>query len=377
MLKRVICIPDSFKGTLSSSQIIQVTQSIFNKHNPDVEVIGIEVADGGEGTVDAFLSISGGEKISCNVCGPHFEKMDSFYGVLPENIAVIEMAACAGLPLVKDNPNPLITTTYGVGELMISAYNHGCRKMIIGLGGSSTNDGGCGAAVALGVKFYDDSDQEFIPTGGTLINIRKIDISNVHPLVRESNIITMCDIDNPLYGESGAAYVFGPQKGADTNRVQLLDQGLRNLSNYLTTNLNKVVSDIPGAGAAGGMGGGMVAFFNSTLQSGIETILDIAKFNELIEGCDLIITGEGRIDSQTLRGKVPLGVSRRAKKLNIPVLCVVGSIGDGIEDIYNQGITSIISINNQPVDFSISKLKAIENLTITMDNLVRLLISTK
>lgn len=373
MLERVICIPDSFKGTLTSSQIIQVTQSIFNKHNPNVEVIGIEVADGGEGTVDAFLSISGGQKVSCPVCGPHFEKIDSFYGILPENIAVIEMAACAGLPLVKDNPNPLITTTYGVGELMISAYNQGCRKMIVGLGGSSTNDGGCGAAVALGVKFYDETDQEFIPTGGTLINIRKIDISNIHPLVSESQIITMCDIDNPLFGENGAAYVFGPQKGADENMVKHLDLGLKNLSDCIATDLNKVVSAIPGSGAAGGMGGGMVAFFNSTLQSGIETILDIAKFDELIEGSDLIITGEGRIDSQTLRGKVPIGVSRRAKKLNIPVLCVVGSIGENINEVYHQGITSIISINNQPVDFSISKLKSIENLTTTMDNLVRLL----
>lgn len=373
MLKRVICIPDSFKGTLTSSQIIQVTQTIFDKHNPDIEVIGIEVADGGEGTVDAFLSISGGQKITCQVCGPHFEKMESFYGILPNQIAVIEMAACAGLPLVKDHPNPLITTTYGVGELMISAYNQGCRNMIIGLGGSSTNDGGCGAAVALGVKFYDETNQEFIPTGGTLRNIRMIDISNIHPLIRESNIITMCDIDNPMFGESGAAYVFGPQKGADHEMVKELDQGLRNLSERIKIDLDKNVSNIPGAGAAGGMGGGMVAFFNSTLQSGIETILDIAKFDELIQGCDLIITGEGRIDSQTLRGKVPVGVSRRAKKLNIPVLCVVGSIGEEIDEVYNHGITSIISINNQPVDFSISKLKSLENLSTTMDNLVRLL----
>ncbi len=376
MLNRVICIPDSFKGTLSSSQIIAITKSVFNKHNPDVDVLGIEVADGGEGTVDAFLSISGGRKIVHNVIGPNFEKIDSFYGILPDNVAVIEMAACAGLPLVKDNLNPLITTTFGVGELMISAWENGCRKIIIGLGGSSTNDGGCGAAVALGVKFLDESGNVFIPTGGTLNKIHKIDVSNVHPLINETQIITMCDIDNPLYGENGAAYVFGPQKGADASMVQVLDQGLRNLSRCIESDLNKQVSDMSGSGAAGGMGGGMVAFFNSTLQSGIETILDIAKFDELIKDCDLVITGEGRIDSQTLRGKVPIGVARRAKKLNVPVLCIVGSIGDGIEEVYNHGITSIISINNQPLDFSISKSKSVENLTITMDNLVRLINSS-
>lgn len=377
MLKRVICIPDSFKGTLSSSQIIEVVKMTFEKHIPEVDVNGIEVADGGEGTVDAFLSISGGRKVTHQVSGPRFEKINSFYGILPGNVAVIEMAACAGLPLVKDNPNPLDTTTFGVGELMISAWENGCRKMIIGLGGSSTNDGGCGAAVALGIKFLDDTNEEFLPTGGTLNKICKIDVSNIHPLVKDTQIITMCDIDNPLYGESGAAHVFGPQKGADNETVHFLDLGLQNLSKCIETDLNKQVSDIPGSGAAGGMGGGMVAFFNSTLQSGIETILDIAKFDDIINECDLIITGEGRIDAQTLRGKVPIGVSRRAQKFNVPVLCVVGSIGEGIEEVYRQGITSIISINNQPVDFSISKSNSVENLSITMDNLVRLLSITK
>ncbi|HET6786167.1 MAG TPA: glycerate kinase, partial [Erysipelotrichaceae bacterium] len=366
MLNKVICIPDSFKGTLSSSQIIAITKSVFKKHNPNIDVLGIEVADGGEGTVDAFLSISGGEKITHEVCGPRFEKINSFYGILPDHIAVIEMASCAGLPLVKDNLNPLTTTTFGVGELMISAWEKGCRKMIIGLGGSSTNDGGCGASAALGVRFLDESGQEFIPTGGTLSKIHTIDVSKIHPLINETQIITMCDIDNPMFGENGAAYVFGPQKGADIDMVKILDQGLRNLSICIENDLGKSVSEIPGSGAAGGMGGGMVAFFNSTLQSGIETILDIAKFDELIKGCDLVITGEGRIDSQTLRGKVPIGVAKRAKKLDIPVLCVVGSIGEGIDDIYNHGVTSIISINNQPIDFSISKSKSVENLTITM-----------
>ena len=372
-MKKIICIPDSFKGTLSSSQVIQITKAGFKKHQPQIEVIGIEVADGGEGTVDAFLSISGGEKIKCVVTGPRFKRMKSFYGILPDHVAVIEMAACAGLTLVQDDPNPLITTTYGVGELMIAAWNKGCRKMIIGLGGSSTNDGGCGAAVALGYKFYDDSEQEFIPTGGTLNRIVRIDSSNIHPLIHECLIITMCDIDNPMFGEQGAAYVFGPQKGADQASVKLLDEGLYHLSQLIEKDLNKQVLELPGAGAAGGMGAGMVAFFNSTLQSGIETILDIAQFDELIKGCDLIITGEGQIDTQTLRGKAPMGVAQRAKKQKIPVICIVGSIGEGYEEIYEHGITSIISINHQAIDYRIAKTKAVENLTITIDNLARVL----
>jgi len=372
MLKRIVCIPDSFKGTLSSKQIIEVVRTSFQKHLTNVEVIGIEVADGGEGTVDAFLSITGGEKVNTIVSGPYFEKVESFYGIIQDKTAIIEMASCAGLPLVKDNLNPLLTTTYGVGELMIAAWEKGCRKMIIGLGGSSTNDGGCGAAAALGIQFIDIEGKHFIPTGGTLRNIQSIDISMAHPLVHETEIITMCDIDNPMFGIHGAAYVFGPQKGADTNMVQLLDQGLVNLSSCIEQSLGKFVSNIPGTGAAGGMGAGMIAFFNSSLQSGIETILDIAKFDNLIQNCDLVITGEGKIDTQSLRGKVPIGVARRAKKANVPVLCIVGSIGEGIEDAYNQGITSIMSINPQPVDFSIAKTRAHENLTITIDNIARL-----
>ncbi|MHC1735286.1 MAG: glycerate kinase [Erysipelotrichaceae bacterium] len=372
MLKRILCIPDSFKGTLSSAQIIHTVTSVFHNHLPEVQVLGIEVADGGEGSVDAFLSISGGEKIVCEVSGPRFERIESFYGILPGKIAVIEMASCAGLPLVKDHLDPLTTTTYGVGELMISAWEKGCRKMIVGLGGSSTNDGGCGAAAALGIKFFDEEGKSFVPTGGSLHSIAKIDASHPHPLIKESEIITMCDIDNPMFGPQGAAYVFGPQKGADPANVIVLDQGLRHLAKRIEDDLKHDVSSIPGAGAAGGMGAGMVAFFHSSLQSGIETILDVAKFDELVQGCDLVITGEGQIDAQSLRGKVPIGVAKRAKKAGVSVLCIVGSIGEGLDEAYELGITSIFSINPQPLDFSIAKTRAVENLTITVENFARL-----
>ena len=372
-MKRILCIPDSFKGTLRSSQFITVIKDVFKIYLPDTEVIGIEVADGGEGTVDAFLSMLGGQKINALVSGPRFKKMEAFYGILPGQIAVIEMAACSGLPLVKDNPDPRTTTTFGVGELMISAWEHGCRKLIIGLGGSSTNDGGCGAAAALGIRFFDKEGRSFIPTGNTLIEIAKIDVTETHVLLKDTEIVTMCDIDNPMFGPQGAAYVFSPQKGADPMSVVLLDEGLQHLAKVIEWDLNLDVAHIPGSGAAGAMGGGMVAFFNSSLRSGIETILDTAHIDQQLQDCDLVITGEGKIDAQSLRGKVPIGVARHAKRAGVPVICLVGSIGEDIEAVYDKGITAIFSINPQPVDFSIARHKALENLTITASNLARLL----
>jgi glycerate 2-kinase len=373
MLKRILCIPDSFKGTLKSSQIIHTIKDVFKVYLPDTEVIGIEVADGGEGTVDAFLSILGGQKINASVKGPHFKKMDAFYGILPGNVAVIEMAACAGLPLVKDAPDPRMTTTYGVGELMISAWENGCRKIIVGLGGSCTNDGGCGVAAALGMRFLDKEMNSFIPTGSTLIDIAKIDTSNAHALLKDTEIITMCDIDNPMFGPQGAAYVFSPQKGADPMTVVLLDEGLQHLAKVIEWDMGIEVALIPGSGAAGAMGAGMVAFCKSTLRSGIETVLDTAHFDEQLKDCDLVITGEGKLDVQSLRGKVPIGVGRHAKKAGVPVICLVGSIGEGIDAVYEKGITAIFSINTAPVDYSISKFRAQENLAITAANVARLL----
>jgi glycerate kinase len=373
MLKRILCIPDSFKGTLKSSQIIQTIKDVFKVYLPDTEVIGIEVADGGEGTVDAFLAILGGEKVVVSVNGPHFKKMDSFYGVLPGQVAVIEMAACAGLPLAKDMPDPRTTTTYGVGELMISAWEHGCRKIIVGLGGSATNDGGCGLAAALGIRFIDKYGNSFIPTGSNLIDISKIDTTNSHALLKDTEIITMCDIDNPMFGPQGAAYVFSPQKGADPMTVVLLDEGLQHLAKVIEWDLGIEVAHLPGSGAAGAMGAGMVAFCKSQLRSGIETVLETAHFDDQLKDVDLVITGEGKLDVQSLRGKVPIGVARHAKKAGVPVICLVGTIGEGIDSVYDKGITAVFSINTASVDYSIAKLRAQENLTVTATNLARLL----
>jgi glycerate 2-kinase len=372
-MKKIICIPDSFKGTLSSAQICDIMEKSIHHHFEQCEVIKIEVADGGEGSVDAFLAAVGGEKVYCTVNNPYFESMESFFGVLHGDVAVIEMAAAAGLPLVSDRLNPMETTTFGVGELMLAAIERGCKKIIVGLGGSSTNDGGCGAACAIGVRFYDASGISFVPTGKSLIDIARIDLSGVDPRIFDVEFITMCDIDNPMYGLKGAAHIFSPQKGADHEMVLKLDEGLTHLASVIRNQLNVDVSMIPGGGAAGAMGAGMVAFFNSRLQMGIETILDLVGFDRLIKDADLIFTGEGKIDSQSLQGKVPIGVARRAKQAGVDVVAVVGTIGNDIDAAYDLGISAIFSINPEPVPFEIAKLKSKENLAMTMDNIMRIL----
>ena len=371
-MNKAVLIPDSFKGTLSSIEICTIISDKIYKHFPHCHVVSIPVADGGEGSVDCFLSALGGEKIVETVSSPYFEDMESFYGLI-DDTAVIEMAACAGLPLVEDRKNPSLTTTYGVGQLIMSAAKKGCKKIIVGLGGSSTNDGGCGAAAAVGVKFYDKKGNEFIPIGKTLIDIDRIDLSHKAKELDNIEIITMCDIDNPMYGPTGAAYIFGPQKGADEKMILELDKGLKNLCDVIERETGKDLKDVPGSGAAGAMGAGMIAFFNSVLQMGIETVLDTVKFDEIIEDADMIFTGEGRIDSQSLRGKVVIGVGKRAKNKNIPVTVIAGGAANNIDDAYDMGVTSIFTINRLPEDFEISRHKSKENLEATIDNIIRLI----
>lgn len=373
-MKKIVIIPDSFKGTLSSSQIGTIMKDKVLEYYPECEVVSIPVADGGEGSVDCFLTALGGKKIHTVVKGPFFEDMGSFYGIIDGgNTAVVEMAACAGLPLVGDKKDPRITTTYGVGQLILEAAKQGVKKVIVGLGGSCTNDGGCGAAAAVGVKFFNREGKSFVPVGGTLKEIVKIDVSDVSDVLKDVEIITMCDIDNPMYGNSGAAYVFGPQKGATPEMVQLLDEGVENLSEVINKDLGMDLAKVAGTGAAGAMGAGMIAFFHSKLQMGIETVLDTVSFDEIIADADMIFTGEGKIDSQSLRGKVVMGVAGRAVKQNVPVIVVVGGAERDIDGVYASGVTAIFSINRMPESFDVSKFKSIENMTFTIDNIMRLI----
>jgi len=371
-LKKIILIPDSFKGTMSSGEICSIMNESIRKTYPSAQVISIPVADGGEGSVDAFLCAVGGKKQRVMVKGPFFEDMESYYGIIDNGeTAVIEMAACAGLPLAGDNKDVKNATTYGVGQLISAALENGCKKIIMGLGGSATNDAGTGAAAALGVKFTNEAGVEFIPVGGTLTDIMHIDVSGMHPALKAVEFITMCDIDNPLYGQTGAAYIFGPQKGATPEIVAELDNGLRHIAEVIKTDLLKDVSELKGAGSAGGMGGGMVAFFNSKLQMGIETVLDTVNFDKIIKGADIVFSGEGKIDSQSIRGKVVIGVAKRARKANVPLVAVVGDIGDDIEAVYEEGVSAIFSINRVAVDLKIAQTRAKDDLALTMDNLMR------
>lgn len=373
-MQNFILVPDSFKGTLSAIEVCNIMKSSIKNLYKDANIISVPVADGGEGTVDAFLYALGGEKKSIWVSDAFNEqKILAHYAMLKDDIAVIEMAACAGLPLVKNRLEPDKTTTFGVGELIIDAVNSGAKKIILGLGGSATNDGGCGMAVALGVKFKDEQDQEFIPTGGTLSQIYKIDMNNIYSKIKDVEFISMCDVDNPLCGRLGASAVFAPQKGADEDMVKSLDEGLAHLAKIIKRDLHIEVKDIKGAGAAGGLGAGSIAFLQSKLTKGIDVILDTINFDELVSKADIVFTGEGKFDSQSLHGKVVMGVANRSQKYKTPVIVVTGAIGENIQEAYNKGITAIFSINKEPMEFSKSALKSKENMILTMENILRLL----
>lgn len=373
-MQNFILVPDSFKGTLSAIEVCNIMKSSIKNLYKDANIISVPVADGGEGTVDAFLYALGGEKKSVWASDAFNEqKILAHYAMLKDDIAVIEMATCAGLPLVKNRLEPDKTTTFGVGELIVDAINSGAKKIILGLGGSATNDGGCGMAAALGVKFKDEQDQKFIPTGGTLSKIYKIDMNNIYPKIKDIEFISMCDVDNPLCGRLGASAVFAPQKGADEDMVKLLDEGLAHLAKIIKRDLHIEVKDIKGAGAAGGLGAGSIAFLQSKLTKGIDVVLDTINFDELVSKADIVFTGEGKFDSQSLHGKVVMGVANRSQKYKTPVIVVTGAIGENIQEAYNKGITAIFSINKEPMEFSKSALKSKENMILTMENILRLL----
>ena len=371
-MNKFLLIPDSFKGTMSSIEICSLLEEKIQEYYPAAEIHSIPVADGGEGSVDCFLQALGGEKVIVTTNNPFFEPIDSYYGLVDNGrTAVIEMAASAGLPLIEDRKDPLKASTFGVGELILHAARKGVSKIIMGLGGSCTNDGGCGAACAVGIRFLDEAGNSFIPTGGTLHRIQQLDLSQIDPMIKSIEFVTMCDIDNPMYGPTGAAAIFGPQKGATPEEIELLDAGIQHLSQIIKQTMGLDLAFVPGTGAAGAMGAGMAAFFHSRLQMGIQTILDTVQFEELAAGTDMIFTGEGKLDSQSLRGKVVIGVARRAKALGVPVTALVGDIGDDMGAAYDEGVSAIFSINRVAVDFPVAKLRSRQDLSLTIDNLMR------
>ena len=327
--------------------------------------------------VDAFLAANKGTRVTLEVSGPYREPVEGFYGLLDDGTAVIEMAAAAGLPMVGDNRHAERTTTYGVGQLLIDALDRGAKQVIMGLGGSATNEGGCGMAAACGVKFYDATGAEFLPVGETLCRIARIDVGGLDPRLAGVEMVTMCDIDNPLCGPTGASAVFGPQKGATPALVETLDAGLAHMAKIVARDLGVDVLDLPGGGAAGGMGAGMVAFFGSKLQMGTQTVLDTAHFDDLVADADMVFSGEGCFDGQSLHGKVVVGVGSRCKAAGVPLTCVAGVIDDtAVPGAVEAGVSHLVCINRTgtPVDLCLKHPRS--HLAHTMGLLSELMANT-
>ena len=370
-MSKYVLIPDSFKGTMTSVEVCRIVAEEIYAQEPDAEVCAIPVADGGEGTVEAFLAAVGGQRVAVACTGPYGEPITACYGLLPDGTAVVEMAAAAGLPMVGENRDPERTTTYGVGQLIAHAVSRGALRIVLALGGSATNDGGCGAAAALGAAFFNEKGETFVPVGGTLKDIARVCTEGMAETLRGTPFMTMCDIDNPLCGSMGAAAVFGPQKGADPAMVRRLDEGLHHLAEVIRRDLGRDVLELPGGGAAGGFGAGAAAFFASPLRMGIDVVLELTAFDEKAADADLIITGEGRLDSQSLRGKVVIGVARRAKALGVPAAALVGASETDMAAAYGEGVSGVFPINPAPAVFEEVKAHCQENLRFTAANLVR------
>ena len=348
---RFLFASDSFKGTLSSETIIELLTETAEKIFPGCETAGVPIADGGEGTVDAVITVTKGEKRVLTVHGPLMEETESSYGIFGGDSAIIEMAAASGLPMVPpEKRNPLNTTTYGTGELIRDALEQGYRKISIAIGGSATNDGGMGAMRALGVRFLDKEGKELEGYGRDLAEVADIDTTGICPAVAEASFTVMCDVNNPLTGPDGATYTFGKQKGGTPEILDELEAGMKNYAAVVLKKTGMDVDQIPGAGAAGGLGAALCVFLRATLKSGIETVLDLMDFDGLLEGVDLVVTGEGRIDWQSAFGKVPSGIGQRCRAKGIPAVALVGGMGDGAEKIYDFGVESILPTINGAMD---------------------------
>ena len=356
---KIVIAPDSFKGSLTALRAAEAMEIGLRRVFPTAEVEKVPMADGGEGTVQSLVDATGGMVITECVLDPIGVEIDAQYGTLGDGVtAVIEMAAASGLTLVPpDQRNPLVTTTYGTGQLIQAALNRGCRKLIIGIGGSATNDGGAGMAQALGAKLLTANGKQVKWGGAGLGNLVSIDISNLDRRLAETETVVACDVNNPLTGERGASHVYGPQKGATPEMIELLDANLAHFNKILQRDLGKFVANIPGAGAAGGLGAGLLAFLDATLKSGVEIVIEATKLEQKIEGASLVITGEGQIDFQTVFGKTPVGVATLAKTHNIPVIAIAGSISTDADEVYTAGIDAMIDIVPEPMPLEV----AIEN----------------
>ncbi len=367
---KIVIAPDSFKESLSALNAALQIRDGFRAIYPDAEYVVLPVADGGEGTVDALVAATGGRRLARRVAGPLGDEVEAFYGVTGDGaVAVVEMAAAAGLELVPPGArNPLVTTSYGVGQLVRAALDDGARRFVIGIGGSATNDGGAGMLEALGVRLLDAGGAELARGGGALSDLERIDLSGLDSRLAECLIEVACDVDNPLIGPHGASAVFGPQKGATPEMVRVLDANLAHYAAVIERTIGKSVADMPGAGAAGGLGAGLHAFLGARLRPGVEIVLSAVEMDRFVADADLVITGEGRLDGQTVHGKTPIGVASVARRHKKPVIAIAGSLGQGFEAVYDYGVSAAFSVAPRPCSVAEAFAEAAANLRNTARN---------
>lgn len=358
---KLLFASDSFKGSISSRESIGLLTRAAHAVFGECECAGVPVADGGEGTSEAVMEAAGAEKICLKVHGPYMKETDAFYCALDSERALIEMAKASGLTLAApEKRNPLNASTYGTGEMILDAVNRGFTDISIAVGGSATNDGGIGCMKALGVRFYDEAGNELEGKGRDLIKIKRIDTSGFREKIKNVKFTVMCDVDNPLCGPNGATYVFGPQKGAGEDIVCELEKGMRNYRDVIIKQFGADPDELPGSGAAGGLGAALIVFLNAKIKSGIEAVLDMTGFDGMLSDTDLVVTGEGNADGQSLRGKAVYGIGMRCKKYGVPAVALVGGIGKEAERLMDHGIDSIFTTINSAMDIKTAVERAEE-----------------
>ncbi len=369
----IVIAPDSFKDCLPAEQVASSIAKGIKKVYPEAITTQIPISDGGEGLLDALVVSTGGKLYTVGVKDPLLRNINAQYGILTDgNTAIIEMATASGLELLEESDrNPMITSTFGTGQLIIDALDRGCKKLIIGLGGSATNDGGMGMVKALGGEFLNSKGEKIGDGGGALSDLHRIELSNLDNRLKECEIIGACDVSNPLTGPKGASVIYGGQKGGQSKELEQLDKNLSQYASIVTSNLGKEVNTVAGAGAAGGMGAALLAFLNADLRSGIELIIEILNLESYISNADMVFTGEGKIDRQTLYGKTISGIAAMGKKYNIPVFAVAGKVGDNIEELNDLGVTAIFSIVNKPMSLEESIANADQLIQSCVENILR------
>lgn len=371
----IVLAPDSFKESMTAKEVCLAMEKGIKKVNNKINCVHVPMADGGEGTMQSLVDATGGKIYSIKVVGPLSNEVEAQYGILGNGkIGVIEMASASGIHLVpKEKRNPLITTTYGTGQLIKACLDKGIKKMLIGIGGSSTNDGGAGAVQALGAKLLDETGKEIGFGGAELLKLKKIDLSDFDERLKDVEIEVASDVNNPLCGENGASNIFGPQKGATKEMIEILDRGLKNYAAVIKKQFKKDVLNIPGAGAAGGLGAGLLAFLDGKLKRGIDLVIKYSGLEDKVKLCDVVFTGEGSIDYQTKFGKTPIGVAGVAKRYGKPVIALAGKVGDNIDDLYENGIDSIFGIMRSPTSLEDALEAGKENIEKASENIIRLI----